>query len=94
MKYTCGESDVFYQTNSRYEQENTTFAYFKTYVNYLSRSEFSSNDISHIAQTQHLRESQIPKDQNLCSRCDKCFFKKYFYLSVSPSYFSQANQFY
>ena len=48
-----------------YEEKNTVFVCFKTYVNYLYRSVLSSNGIiSYIAQTQHFRESQIPKDQN------------------------------
>ena len=48
-----------------YEEKNTVFACFKTCVNYLYRSILSSSGIiSYIAQTQHFRESQIPKDQN------------------------------
>ena len=48
-----------------YEEKNTVFACFKTYVNYLYRSVLSFNGIiSYIAQTQYLRESQIPKYHN------------------------------
>ena len=68
-----------------YEEKNTVFAFFKTYVNYLYRSVLSSNGIiSYIAQTQHFRESQIPKDQNWSSRCDKFVFQKvYLFKHVS-----------
>ena len=68
-----------------YEEKNTVFACFKTYVNYLYRSVLSSNGIiSYIAQTQHFRESQIPKDQNWSSRCDKFVFQKvYLFKHVS-----------
>ena len=58
-------------------EKNTVFACFKTYVNYLSWSGLYPNDIiSYIAQTQHFRESQIPKDQNWDSLCDKFVFQK------------------
>ena len=68
-----------------YEEKNTVFAFFKTYVNYLYRSVLSSNDIiSYIAHTQHFREHQIPKDQNWSSRCDKLVFQKvYLFKRVS-----------
>ena len=68
-----------------FEQKNTVFACFKTFVNYLYRSVLSSNGIiSYIAQTQHFRESQIPKDQNWSSRCDKFVFQKvYLFKHVS-----------
>ena len=47
-----------------YEEKNTVFTCFKTYVNYLYQSVLSSDGIiSYIAQTQHFRESQIPKNQ-------------------------------
>ena len=60
-----------------YEEKNTVFACFKTCVNYLYRSILSSSGIiSYIAQTQHFRESQIPKDQNWSSRCGKFVFQK------------------
>ena len=68
-----------------YEEKKMVFAFFKTYVNYLYRSVLSSNGIiSYIAQTQHFRESQIPKDQNWSSRCDKFVFQKvYLFKHVS-----------
>ena len=41
------------------------FACLKTYVNALYRSVLTSNGmILFIAQNQHFRESEIPKDQN------------------------------
>ena len=63
--YTCRKIDIFYQRSRRYEEKNTAFACFKTYVNYLSESALSSNDIIiYIVQTQPFCESQIPKEQN------------------------------
>ena len=60
-----------------YEEKNTVFACFKTYVNYLYRSVLSSNGIiSYITQTQDFCESQITKVQNWNSRCDKFVFQK------------------
>ena len=71
-----------------YEEKNTNFNCFKTYLSYLYRSVLSSNSIiSYISRTQHFRESQIPKDQSWS-------FKKCIYLSMSPSYFDQSDQFY
>ena len=70
-----------------YEEKNTVFVCFKTYVNYLYRSVLSSNGIiSYIAQTQHFRESQIPKDQNWSFRCDKFVFQKIYQFNVIISY--------
>ena len=68
-----------------HEEKNTAFACFKTCVSYLYRSILSSSGIiSYIAQTQHFRESQIPKDQNWSSRCDKFVFQKvYLFKHVS-----------
>ena len=68
-----------------YEEKNTVFACFKTYVNYLYRSVLSSDGIiSYIAQTQHFCEYQIPKDQNWSSHCDKFVFQKvYLFKHVS-----------
>ena len=46
-------------------KRRTQFLLVSKHVNYLSQAALSSNDIiSYIAQTQHFRESQIPKDQN------------------------------
>ena len=60
-----------------YKKKNTVINCFKTYVNYLYLSVFSSNGIiSYIAQTQHFRECQIPKDQNWSSSSDKFVFQK------------------
>ena len=68
-----------------FEQKNTVFACFKTFVNYLYRSVHCSNGIiSFIAQTQHFRESRISKYQNWSSRCDKFVFQKvYLFKHVS-----------
>ena len=68
-----------------FEQKNTVFACFKTFVNYLYRSVLCSNGIiSYIAQTQHFRESRISKYQNWSSRCDKFVFQKvYLFKHVS-----------
>ena len=44
-------------------KRRTVFACFKTYVNCLSQSALYYDGItSYIAQTQHFRESRIPKD--------------------------------
>ena len=83
---TCGESHALYLTNSSYEEKNTVFACFKTYINNPYRLALSSNDIiSYVAQRQHFRDA--PVVINL-------FFKHYINLTVSPSYFHQCSQFY
>ena len=67
-----------------YEEKNTVFAFFKTYVNYLYRSVLSSNGIiSYIAQAQHFREYQIPEDQTSSSRFDKFVCNLYLFKHVS-----------
>ena len=58
-----------------YEEKNTVFACFKTYVSYYT-DQFFLPIISYIAQNQHFREYQIPKDQNWSSRCDEFVFQK------------------
>ena len=69
------------------KEKKTVFACVKTYVNALYQSVLTSNVILLcIAQNQHFRKSEIPKDQNWCSRCDKFvshLFKHVFQLLLS-----------
>ena len=77
MYNVCLRKKRYILLGKLYEEKNTVFAFFKTFVNHQYRSVLSSNGmISYIAQTQHFREYQIPKDQNWSSRCDKFVFLK------------------
>ena len=65
MYNVCLRKKRYILPGKLYEEKNNVFDFFKTYLNYLYRSVLSSNGmISYIAQTQHFREYQIPKEQN------------------------------
>ena len=70
---------LFYRTFlATASEKNTVFACFKTYVNYLSRSTLSPNDIiSYIAQTSISMNSKFQKTKTDASVVINLFFKKY-----------------
>ena len=79
-----------------YEEKNTVFACFKTYANYLYQSVLSSNCI--ISYHIFLRFSisvnlKFQKIKTEALVVINLFFRKYIYLSISPSYFHQSDQF-
>ena len=78
-----------------YEEKNTVFACFKTYVNYPYRSILYSYDIiSYIVQTLDFLNLIFQKIKTDAHVVINLFFKKYIYLSISPTYFYQSDQFY
>ena len=89
------KKDMYSTRQIERRERRTRFLLASKYMwlNYLSRSALSYNDIiSYNVQTQHFRESQIPKCQNWCCRYDQFFFQKVYLIKhvsqLLPSIYS------